>query len=464
MRPEIQEYNFDWMIGITMAAAAKLPNGSLKEQLRAYDYVPYFKPILEAVLGTGKPGHSFLQMLAKYFKNATTARDQGKKLAMITFSLSPTIFQALDVVPITMEIVSAFPGMMWKRGAYDYLDHAVQLGLPETSCSSQRGAMGAYIGGFSEEIDFVVCNMAGSCDTNANAFAFAASYLDKPFKQLTYPSTLGDKRSEKYHYDDFKDLVKFIEEQSGNRLDEDRLREIINESKKQDEMVADLEDLMRLTPNPVPGIFQLFNYGGRFLCQGWPEYTQLLEDMLEVANKNAAGELSGLNSGKEKIRALLCYIDHYSLDTNFFKWLDEQGITHMGNVLSRHFPDTMNYTQGLSSFNLNTENLDTMINSLAQMNAHAPMPRMVRGPYDGPNQWLDETLALSKMYNVDCLIYSGTPGCRNTWGMVKPFARDVEKKGYPIHLMYSDAFDDRMESWESTRDRLDEFFKIRGLL
>jgi hypothetical protein len=30
--------------------------------------------------------------------------------------------------------------------------------------------------------------------------------------------------------------------------------------------------------------------------------------------------------------------------------------------------------------------------------------------------------------------------------------------------MYSDAFDDRVESWESTAERLDEFFKVRGLL
>ncbi len=224
MRPEIQEYNFDWMLWKSMAAAAQLADGSIKEQLGTYRYVPSFKGILEAILGAGKPGDSFLKMLNKYFEKAVTARERGKKLAMITFSLSPTIFEALDVVPITMEIVSAFPGLMWKRGAYDYLDHAVQLGLPETSCSSQRGAMGAYLGGFAEEVDFVVCNMAGSCDTNANAFAFAASYLDKPFKQLSYPSTLGDERSAKYHYDDFKDLVKFIEEQSGNRLDEYRLR------------------------------------------------------------------------------------------------------------------------------------------------------------------------------------------------------------------------------------------------
>ena len=76
----------------------------------------------------------------------------------------------------------------------------------------------------------------------------------------------------------------------------------------------------------------------------------------------------------------------------------------------------------------------------------------------------DETLALARIFRAECLIYNGTPGCRNTWGMVKPFARETEAAGFPTHIMYTDAFDDRVESWEATAERLDEFFKVRGLL
>ena len=464
MRPEIKEYNFDWLIWRSLDPASKLSNGSAKELEQVYRYVPYFKGVLKGILDTGRVGASFLKMLNQYFEDLMTAREKGKKIAMITFSFSPTILQAMDVVPVTMELLSAFSGMMWKRGAYDYLDHAVQVGLTETACSAQRGAMGAYLSGLGEEVDFIICNMPGSCDTNATAFAFAAAYLDKPFMQLCYPATLGDDRSERYHVEDFKEVISFVEDQTGKILDEDRLRCILEEVKKQDEMVAELEDMMRLKPSPVPGIFNIFNYGGRFLCHGRKEYTDVLADMLEAARENLTSGHSGLSSGEEKLRALLCYIDHYTLDVNFFNWLDRRGISHMGNVLSRHFPKHICYSEGLSPFDVDTTDLDTMLESIAQMNARAPMPRMVRGPYDGPNQWLDESLGLAKMFSVDCLIYAGTPGCRNTWGMIKPFARDIEKQGYPVHIMYSDAFDDRMESWENTSERLDEFFTIRGLL
>jgi hypothetical protein len=117
-----------------------------------------------------------------------------------------------------------------------------------------------------------------------------------------------------------------------------------------------------------------------------------------------------------------------------------------------------------NSYGIDTSTPDAMLDSIAQMNARLPMVRSIRGPYDKHGMWLEESLALAKMYNAECMAYNGTPGCRNTWGMVKPFARDVEKNGYPIHIMYDDAFDDRVESWEATRERLDEFFKIRGLL
>ncbi len=45
---------------------------------------------------------------------------------------------------------------------------------------------------------------------------------------------------------------------------------------------------------------------------------------------------------------------------------------------------------------------------------------------------LEESLAMAKVFKADCIVYNGTPGCRNTWGMVKPFAREVEKYGYPV--------------------------------
>jgi hypothetical protein len=68
------------------------------------------------------------------------------------------------------------------------------------------------------------------------------------------------------------------------------------------------------------------------------------------------------------------------------------------------------------------------------------------------------------VFKADFLVFLGTMGCRNTWGMVKPFSREMERAGVPTLISYADAFDPRIESADSMLDKLMEFLKLRGLL
>jgi benzoyl-CoA reductase/2-hydroxyglutaryl-CoA dehydratase subunit BcrC/BadD/HgdB len=466
MRPEIREYNYDWIMGSLLAVAAKVPRGTPKETELTYRYIPYFKSALSALINVGPPGIQFLSLLSKYYENILTARDQGKKIVATTFCNTPAILYAMDMVPATFEILTAIGAMVWKRGMFDYMDYCCEVGMPETSCSSQRGALGAALAELSEKIDFVICDTPGVCDTNANAFAFASAYMDKPFYQLNYPSAIGDSRSQKYHIDDYKEMIRFIEEQSGKKLDYDKLAEVLKEIDKQDAMIADMEDMLMLKPTPIPPIYNVMLYAARFCFSGHPEFTKLLETMVETSKKRAADGIAGLSAGCEKIRAFMCYIDHYTVDMNFYNYFEERGIAHTGSILTRNFREGNTYVENLpgNAYGIDISSPDAMLDSIAQMNARLPMVRSIRGPYDRSGMWLEESLACAKLYQADCVIYNGTPGCRNTWGMVKPFARDMERHGFPTHIMYDDAFDDRVESWDATRERLDEFFHVRGLL
>lgn len=466
MRPEMKEYNYDWLMWGALWAGANMPNGTPKETELTYRYAPYFKPTLKTFIDQGEPGIQLLKMFEQYYKNILTAHEQGKKLVAITFCLSPVIFYAMDVVPVCTELLTALGNLTWKRSMFDYLDHACELGLPETSCSSQRGAMGAYLGGFGESIDFVVCDTPGVCDTNANAFAFMAAYLDKPYYQLNYPHIIGTKESERYHVDDFKEAIGFIEEQTGNKLDYDRLAEVLKEADKQDALIADIEDMHTLVPTPLHPSHNLALYAGRFTFAGHKEYTRLLETIHRESKKRAESGESGLSCGHEKKRALLIYIDHFTLDMNFWNWFDERNIAHMGGLLSHNFRDNTEFARDIegSSYSIDFTSEETLLNSVAQMNARLPMVRSIRGPYDGPNMWLEDTLSMAKSFKADFCIYNGTPGCRNTWANVKLIAKDLEKHGYPTHIMLDDAFDDRVESWDATRERLDEFLEVRRLI
>jgi benzoyl-CoA reductase/2-hydroxyglutaryl-CoA dehydratase subunit BcrC/BadD/HgdB len=468
MRNETKEYNFDWMLWGALDAAAKLKSGTEKEYINTLKYIPYFRGVIEAVFSVGEPGEKFIALGAKYMKNIVMSREEGRKNAITTFCFSPAIFYAMDITPICLELLSVMMTFIYKRGTTEFLDYCNEVGYTETSCSSQRGSLGAYLAGVGAEIDFVVTDTPGVCDTNANAFSFAAAYLEKPFFSLDMPPVLAEKRSDTYHREDYKALIKFLEKQTGKKLDPDRLRETLREIEKQDEIIAELEDLGRIVPNPLPVAFNLIMYSSRFLFAGMPGCTEVLESLLKVGIENAKKNISGLISGVEKIRSYFCYIDHYTQNLRLWQMLEELGISYNGNILSRSWtplsPHVKEFNLDRAVYKIDTTDMNTMIDSIAFLNSRMPMIKSIRGPYDAPDMWLQDTLALARMYKSDFIVYNGTPGCRNTWGMVKLFARDTEKAGIPTYIMYADAFDDRVESWEATRERFEEFLKVRRLI
>ena len=468
MKPEYREYNFDWMLWSAFSAASRLKSGTENEYRAILKYIPHFRDILETLLGLGKPGQLLVETALKYMENLVFAKEKGKKTAITTFCCSPVIFYAMDIVPICLECISIIMALVYKRGVVDFLDYCNEVGFTETSCSGQRGALGAYLAGMGADIDMIVTDTPGVCDTNANAFAFASVYLNKPFFQLDMPPVLTGERSNEYHREDFKALIRFLEEQTGKRLDPERLRENLREHVKQDKIMADLEDLARIVPNPLPVSYNLIMYSSRFLFAGMPECTVLLESMLKIARENAAKNISGLSGGVEKIRAFFCYIDHYAQNLQLWRMLDGNGISYQGNILSHSWthdtPYVVHYHKEEAAYTIDTKDIDSMIDSLGMINARQPMVKSIRGPYDAPNMWLEDTLGLAKLYNADFIVYNGTPGCRNTWGMVKLLARDTEKAGHPTYIMNTDAVDPRVQSWETTEARFLEFLKVRKLL
>lgn len=466
MRNELKEYNYDWMLWALFTTASKLRNSTEKEYKYLLNFIPTFRHVSEALMNHGEVGVALSRMVAHYLNNIMTAHKKGKKIAATTFCFNPAIFYAMDVIPITLEVMTVLGTLVWRRGTSAYLDYANEVGFTETSCSSQRGSLGAYLAGLGEKIDFVVCDSPGVCDTNANSFSFASSYLDLPLFSLDYPPVLTEHRASEYHSEDYKSLIAFIEGQTGRKLDVDRLREVLEEMNKQTEIITEIEELGTLIPSPIPGIFQFFIYACQFLFAGLNDSTHVLELILKQVKENVKNGVSGITSGKERTRVLMCYIDHYTADMRFWNLMEKHDVAICQSILSTFWQKDAPYARGRENetYFIDTTDINTMIDSIAATNSRMPMVKQIRGPYDSPGMWLTDTLAEAKVYKADCIIYSGTPGCRNTWGMVKLLARDTEQQGYPTHIMYSDAFDDRVQSWEATASRLEEFFTVRKLL
>lgn len=466
MKRETREYNYDWMLWSIFNAGCKAADGTAKEFEGLKKVIPNFKTVLDTFLRHGEPGILFFRMIKEYMDEVMTAHEKGKKICLGTFVTAKELFFAFDkVVPVWAETMTVFGTLAFKKGTAEYMDYCCEVGFTETSCSAQRGSIGAYLAGLAEKADFVVCTAAGICDTNANAVQFTSSYLDLPFFQCNFPARLTGKRIDDYHRKDYRAMIEFIEQQAGEKLREERLREVLEETKRQDELTIELYELASLVPCPMPPIFDLFAYGGRLVMAGRTSYTAVLESMLKTVRANAAAGRAGTSSGKERSRLLMCYIDHYTTDARFWEWMDAHDISLIPTLIFTFFNQGIPYARGREAecYQIDTSTMDTMIDSLCDMNSREPMTKQLRGPYDAPGMWLDDLTCMTKLMKPDFTVYIGSMGCRNSWGINKLIQRDAERMGLPTMLLFADAFDDRVASWESCVEKISEFMQVRGI-
>jgi hypothetical protein len=466
MRKEYREYNYDAMIASCVHFGSLAKDGTEKECSGMLRYAPHFKETFEAILGAGEPGVLLLKLLDKYIIELMTAHERGMKIAMGTFTFPPGVLKPFGVIPMNLEPMTTFGAVMWERGINEYLNYCCELGFPETTCTGQRGSLGAYLAGLGIKPDFILCNCVGACDSNATAFNYAAEYMGLPFYQLNSPPSLVDERTRRYQRQDFRGLIAFIEEQTGKKMDVDMLKDVIIETDKQDKIMAELMELARLKPSPVPGIFHFMAYSIRFVYGGSKEATEFTELMLRIAKKNLAQGRAGTTSGREDARVMSTYIDHYAAHLRPWTWYDSKNISYLGGTLEHFWYVHAPYAKGLEegAYVMDPTNLDTMIDSLADQMSRMPMVKQLRGPYDSPHQWLSDTRAILMTFKPDFFLYTSTIGCRNTWSAIKMLSRDIEKMGIPSLVLFSDSFDNRIASWGSMKDRLEEFLQVRGIL
>ena len=466
MKKETREYNYDWMLWSIFNAGSKAADGTAKEFEGLKRVLPNFRVVLNTFLRHGEPGILFFKMLKEYFDEVMTAHEQGKKICIGTFVTAKELFFAFDnVVPVWAEPMTVAATIALKKGTAEYMDYCCEIGFTETSCSAQRGSFGAYLAGLTEKPDFLICTAAGICDTNANAVQFMSAYLDLPFFQCNFPGKLTGKRVDDYQRQDYRAMIAFVEEQAGTRLNENRLREVLEETQRQDELTIELYDLARLVPCPMPPIFDLMAYGGRMSMSGRKSYTAVLESMLKTVRENASKGWAGTRSKKERARLLMCYIDHYTTDGRFWEWMDDQDISLMPTLIFTFFNQGIAYANGREeeTYKIDTTNMDTMIDSLVGINSRMPMTKQLRGPYDAPGMWRDDLFCMTKLMKPDLAVYIGSMGCRNSWGINKLLQRDAERAGLPTMLLFADAFDDRVASWEACVDKISEFMQVRGI-
>jgi len=381
----------------------------------------------------------YYQMLANYYTRLLNASKDGDFVAAHTVFFPAEILYAMDIVPMHTETTTWMIALFTGDSA-DMLSAGAELGLASEICSPHRGLAGAFAMGALPRPDAMLwSNLV--CDNTAKSGELIMQINNCPGFFIDHPFQKSEDE-EKYLVGELNDMIHFLEEKSGRKMDWDRLAGIVARMDRQIELLREINELRKAVPTPFnpQGFLQLLTID--YLFPGLPEATDYLETLRdELAEKVKVGK--GAVS-PERFRLMSLFIPPMYLIGFLEKISQEYGAVSVTEPFFTYWGDG---------------ELDPAkpLESVAKKSYMIPEMRMY-GPLD--ERALDGIADCAEQYKVDGAIYYADVGCRHTCATIKLFKDVLNRQDVPVLTLDCDVVDPTITSEEDVREKLEQFFEL----
>lgn len=151
-----------------------------------------------------------------------------ERSAMASLFLPCEPLQVMGLYPYSCEGFGCF--LSGTQAEQSFLQHAESLGLPDTFCSYHRVFIGAAEKELMPKPRFIL-NTTLACDANLLTFRRLAEYFQVPQFVVDVPYET-DESAVDYVADQLREMVRFMEQETGRQLDEDALRTAVARSQR----------------------------------------------------------------------------------------------------------------------------------------------------------------------------------------------------------------------------------------
>jgi len=285
----------------------------------------------------------------------------------------------------------------------------------------------------------MVVHAGQPCDSTLVTYSTVAQYLGVPLLTLDIPGG-KDERVVQYVADELERMVVFVEEHSGRKLEDDKLREVMEYSNAAHEYSLKVNELMKLVPCPLSRILA----STLLDSAGTPEGVELYKNLYEYGK--SVVETGEGYIPNQKLRAGL-FSTWVAADPALFDWMEQEfGVivvnTMLGTETSRPTPDLSSRRK--------------MLEGLARKQINAPMSRECWASID---DWFGYAIPACQDFKLDVVIMTLHIGCKNMWAVQKLFKdRLADELGMPVLIVEVDFFDGRVFSPERIRAQISDFF------
>jgi len=381
----------------------------------------------------------YYKMLSDYFTRLQNAKEEGNFIAAHTVFFPTEILYAMDIVPMHTEtttwMISLFTG-----DCADLLSAGTELGLASEICTPHRGLAGAFASRALPRPDVMLwSNMI--CDNTAKSGELLMEINNCPGFFIDHPFQHSEEEK-KYLVGELSSLIRFLEEQSGHKMDWDRLSEIVALMDKQIELFREICELRKAVPSPfhTQGFLELLTID--YLFPGQPVAIEYLETLRqELADKVKAGQGAVAN---ERFRLMSFFIPPMYLIGFMERISQEFGAVSVTEPFFTYW--------GEGSLDPGKP-----LESVAQKSYMLPEARMY-GPLD--DRAINSIVECAEEYKVDGAIYYADVGCRHTCAAVKLFKDILNKIDIPVLTLDCDVVDPTITSEEEMRDKLERFYEL----
>lgn len=400
------------------------------------------------LISKGRPDTPIFDVQLSMFARIATARMEGKPIIMYPFNYGPELFYAMNVEPLMQEVFSV--GLAPFHMNEPYIDVTNQMGYGDnpTLCNAQRPLIATQMSGDAPKADLLFY-LSAPCNSLATTFqvyqqmtGIPSFSLDIPYWSYDPSSEYYDERTVQYVTSQLKDLISWLEGQTGRKFDADRFRQVMRWVNQSRENIMEFNDLLKAVPCPVNSLQSFSNFLIMALCGGTEEAVRLTEWSRNLAAENMKKGIGGVPG--EKLRIAWPYT-HVFFDQELFPWMEETFNAVVIMDILGHYHVSPHHTS----------TLDQCFESLAIGTLDYSMIDTCRGPVEF---YIDYLLRFVKDYKIDCVIIPIQFACKHVYSVTKLASEAVRREaGIPVLVFGCDPYDSREVPSEEVRGKIEEF-------
>jgi benzoyl-CoA reductase/2-hydroxyglutaryl-CoA dehydratase subunit BcrC/BadD/HgdB len=389
---------------------------------------------------TAKSEILYYKMLEKYFTRILTAREEKGFVAAHPVFFPVEILYAMDIVPVHNEVVTNTAALLLDDQR-ELLAAGAEAGLAPEICSPHRALAGTYFRGDLPQVDAVlwsnlICDNTSKCGEYLMEINHCPGYfLDHPF---------GDSKIEKdYLVQELKDMVLFLEEKSGHKMDWDRLSQGIVEIDKQIKLQAEICEIRKSVPSPFPAKRFLEFLTVDYMFAGQPEETEYLRTLLDELTEMVRQGKGAVNP--ERFRLMTLFVPPIYLIPALDKIFQEFGAVSATEPLFTYWK---------------YKPLDPSrpLESVVEKSYMIPETRTMYGPLG--RSTLQDIVDCARNYQINGCIYYAFMGCRHTCATIKIIKDTLVEMDIPVLTLDCDIIDPSINSETEVRQKLEQFFEL----